>query len=346
MDITSGNVRPHQGGIQALRALACALVLFQHVTFFVAYAKGLDYHPYLLINFGRMGVSLFFVISGFVMGGCLHQGKAFLWNRVARIFPAFWIAVALSFFILLKADTAWHLDWTSLLLLPTTAVNNSYRIPYWTLCYEFAFYCATYVMILCRLSRTQILTVCIVWLLAIVVIDAYRPIGDIDGAAFAIVAQPGKWILLTPYPIFFIVGLFASVAGTAWAARINPPYLFLFAVCVWGVSNGVSFPSPAPLFIMQAVAFAAFLIAIQNMRFARLIERFGDVSYGVYLIHMSIIVAIVQALKPHADHIRFSVLWLILIVASVIGGVLFGWFEYRLHNRVFKRMFRKRTVTA
>ncbi|CAE6872022.1 acyltransferase family protein [Paraburkholderia domus] len=331
-------------GIQGLRALACLFVLFQHVTFFVAYAKGLDYHPYLVVNFGRIGVSLFFVISGFVMGGCLGQGRAFLWNRVARIFPAFWIAVALSFLILLRAEPAWHLDWRSLLLLPSTALNNSYRIPYWTLCYEFAFYCVTYLMIVCRLSRTQILTACTIWLLAIILMDAYRPLGDIDdGTAFGFVAQPGKWILLTPYPIFFIAGLFTSVAGTQFADRVRPAYLVLLAIGVWGVSNSIKFPSPAPLFLMQAFAFCSAVIAVQNLEFSRIYKSLGDFSYGFYLVHMMIIAAVIYALKPYAINIRFSVLWIIVAISASIGGLLYGWIEHEIHNRIFKRIFRRKS---
>lgn len=324
-----------------MRAFACLLVLVQHVTFFTTYTKGIDYHPYLMVDFGRIGVSLFFVISGFVMGGCLDQGRAFLGNRILRIYPPFWIAIGLSYFILLRAGTAWHLDWRSLLLLPSTNVNNSYRIPYWTLCYEVAFYCVTYAMILLRLPRTQILMACMAWLAAIILIDAYRPLGNIDdGVVFGFVAQPGKWILLTPYPIFFIVGLFISVAGTQFANRIPPSYLILIAISLWGISNGINFPSPAPLFLIQAFAFCAALLAAKNISFPRIFTRLGDFSYGLYLIHMTIISAVEQALKPHASQIRFSVIWLSLMVTCLAGGLVYGWIEYEIHTRFFKGLFR------
>ncbi|QHF49458.1 MULTISPECIES: acyltransferase family protein [unclassified Pseudomonas] len=333
------------GGIQALRLLACFFVLFQHVTFFVCDFKGIDYHPFLMINFGRVGVSLFFVISGYVMGMCLDQGRVFLWNRIARIYPPYWLAIVVSWVVLVPLGVDWAFDIRSVLLLPTLLVNSSYKIPYWTLCYEMAFYVLVFALVLVKASRQNILWFCAAWLSVIIVIDAYTVIGDIDSAqVFALVAQPGWGILVAPYPIFFIAGLVASIGGLARFERVPPVFLVFIAVCTWAVSNNMKLPSPAPMFIMQSFSFICLIAASRQMAFPSFITRLGDYSYGIYLVHMIIIGALIALFKSHAVEMRFSGVFAIFMLCSIIGGCAFGWFEHKLHSRFVKRLFRRKSV--
>lgn len=335
-------------GIQGLRALACALVLLQHSVFFAAYVKGLDYHPYLAINYGRIGVCLFFVISGFVMGGCLREGSGFLVNRIARVFPPFWLAIAVSYLVFSHIKPDWHVDWSSILLLPSTSLNGSYAIPYWTLCYELAFYIVTYLFIVGRLSKKGILSACVIWLTAIIMTDAYRPFGLVDeDAAFSAVAQPGAWILLTPCSIFFIAGLITSQLHREIESQFKSKWMALFcSVMLWGMGNGLKLTSSIPMFLVQAVAFCLAIVAIKDVEVPRLAVRLGNLSYGTYLMHMIPIIALAAILKPHASGIRLSLVWLILVASGGVLGVAFGYLEFALHARVIKPLLRSRWRTG
>lgn len=48
-------------GLQSLRGIAAFAVVFQHVTYYTCLEKAVDYVPYLQVDFGRVGVQLFFV---------------------------------------------------------------------------------------------------------------------------------------------------------------------------------------------------------------------------------------------------------------------------------------------
>ncbi|MFM0363158.1 hypothetical protein [Paraburkholderia sediminicola] len=48
-------------------------------------------------------------------------------------------------------------------LLPASAFNESYAVPYWTLVYEMAFYAVMYACVVFRRSRAQIATVLDAW---------------------------------------------------------------------------------------------------------------------------------------------------------------------------------------
>jgi peptidoglycan/LPS O-acetylase OafA/YrhL len=83
--------------LEALRGLA-ALMVVGHHTF-------LDSWTHILFN-GSAAVTLFFVLSGYVLGLSLRRGSGtrlkqfclFLWNRVFRIYPAYF-ATTLAFWI-------------------------------------------------------------------------------------------------------------------------------------------------------------------------------------------------------------------------------------------------------
>jgi len=327
-------------GIQALRALACALVIFQHATFFACAAKGVDYHEYLRVNFGWTGVGLFFVISGYVMGECFAQGKAFLLNRAARIYPPFWIAIALSALLLGRAG-GWALDARSIALLPSTSLNNSYQIPYWTLCYEIAFYCLTYLLILCGLSRNAVAAVCLVWLVFIWGFDTYYPVINSHFAPgwFSIV-QPGGWILFSPMSAYFVIGLLLSAVGLQALRAVPTPLLALASICVWWLGNAITLSTYAQTAIVLAFSYGMALTAIARIQFPTFVTRLGDYSYGAYLFHFMAIVAVQRALAPVSPTLRLSAVWAVLIVTGGLGGLAYGWLEHQLHTRVIKPILR------
>ncbi|MDQ6622010.1 MAG: acyltransferase, partial [Verrucomicrobiota bacterium] len=98
MTIESSPIR--QPGLDLLRALAITLVVVYHIGLF-----GFTL-PYRLDRFGWIGVDLFFVLSGYLIGGQLLAAIArqqrvrfgrFFWRRAWRILPAFVVVLAIYF---------------------------------------------------------------------------------------------------------------------------------------------------------------------------------------------------------------------------------------------------------
>src|SRR5215211_6730813 len=102
-------------GMQALRAVAALLVVLQHAIFYACYTAGIDAGPYLKAPFARIGVMLFFCISGFVIGLNRHLPTGvFAVRRALRIYPAFWVTIIIALLMLPDAK----FDWWSAALLP------------------------------------------------------------------------------------------------------------------------------------------------------------------------------------------------------------------------------------
>ena len=146
------------GYIDAQRGLAALLVIWLHATdAFMQLPKppagGLLYDISAAVDTGRIGVILFFAISGFVIPSSLravgHQTtsnalKVFVIRRVFRLYPAYWVSVLaaalLGFYLLtpFSAQTVW---------LNLTMIQSVFGAPdvmglYWTLRLELIFYLA------------------------------------------------------------------------------------------------------------------------------------------------------------------------------------------------------------
>ena len=88
--------------LQILRAIAALSVVYYHIN--------------AAPHFGKFGVDIFFIISGFVMSMIIENGQkpyTFVVNRITRIVPLYWV-LTLCLFILsaIKPD-----------LLDTTTAN-------------------------------------------------------------------------------------------------------------------------------------------------------------------------------------------------------------------------------
>jgi len=151
----------YQEALTGVRALAAVWVMLFHVNAFAGprvlsihpFGVRIDLHP--LMTVGWVGVTLFFVLSGFLLTthllDALERGddralpKYFL-ARVRRVIPAFWAQLAILFIVAFAVEHA-PPPWTADIPLHLAMLHNvseikSYEINsvYWTLPIEFAFY--------------------------------------------------------------------------------------------------------------------------------------------------------------------------------------------------------------
>jgi peptidoglycan/LPS O-acetylase OafA/YrhL len=96
--------------IDSLRAIAALLVLWMHVSDVFASLdpsratspSALEFIP-SWFDFGRVGVLIFFLISGFLIpsslkGGRYQGAKTFVLRRFFRLYPLYWLSIPLSVF--------------------------------------------------------------------------------------------------------------------------------------------------------------------------------------------------------------------------------------------------------
>ncbi|MFV0281733.1 MAG: acyltransferase family protein, partial [Rhodoblastus sp.] len=151
----------HLLSIQALRALAAAMVVFHHAqndAARIAAENGADFSRVLILPWAA-GVDLFFVVSGFVMVLSAEKlfaapggASQFLRRRIARIMPLYWLATAIFALAALRGAAAGKQLAPSLseilasfAFLPWPRGLDGAPRPVhslgWTLEYEMFFYC-------------------------------------------------------------------------------------------------------------------------------------------------------------------------------------------------------------
>lgn len=84
------------GGLDYLRLGAVALVVYQHA---LSLRELDDYTSLWGVNAGQLGVGIFLGVSGLLAQESHRPPAAWLWSRLVRIYPAFWIAMVVSFIL-------------------------------------------------------------------------------------------------------------------------------------------------------------------------------------------------------------------------------------------------------
>jgi peptidoglycan/LPS O-acetylase OafA/YrhL len=161
--------RERQPGLDLLRALAIVVVVIYHAALFGFKLPG------RVDRFGWIGVDLFFVLSGYLIGGQLLAPLAcgytinlgrFLARRVLRIMPAYFVVLAVYF--LLPSwreypDMSQPL-WKFLLSVQNIALHGGTAFSHaWSLAVEDQFYLALpfLLLFLCRRPRAAVIVPCL-----------------------------------------------------------------------------------------------------------------------------------------------------------------------------------------
>ncbi len=277
-------------GIQALRALAAAAVAFLHVADEAGALTGTPgQSPYRWIDAIPLeaGVDLFFVISGFVMVWAswesFGQARAvlpFVWRRLLRILPLYWLLSAATVAVALAAPGSvsdglrdgWGYVAASFAFLPWRRADGFVQPVLrlgWTLDYEMLFYAL--VACLLPLPRRAALTALIAALVVLVAAG--------QGAAFASVPL-AFWTdpIVAEFALGIVVAILARrgwQAGWISAAALLAS-LAIAALAPDGTARALVRGVPAALLVFCALSWNTV---------PRWLMLLGDASYALYLVH-------------------------------------------------------------
>lgn len=285
-------------GLQYLRGLAALLVVLLHakvaVNHFVPSSK-LLLPDHGFIEFGKFGVDIFFVISGMVM--YLTIGKSmgsdrgignFIIKRLIRVVPAFWMAISLYGITMLCIgkipDDSFRKYITSAMFMfypnelgkPETVYGIS-----WTLNFEVYFYMALALMC-CIFGRYGRIATGLLFAVYCFTFYNWGSLNFLQRAVFS------------PMYLEFILGMFCGYAHQngiikssflSWGMFISGAAL-ISATNIWGVGDGgVGRVICAGIPSMLCVLGMMNISLHEDNLFHKVLMKFGDSSYSLYLIH-------------------------------------------------------------
>lgn len=301
---------PRLGWLDFLRFLAVSLVIGRHtLDRHLVFVYSPDTLPIVLaaaLGFGWSGVSLFFIISGFIVGGPLcekiSQGKFrywhFLTDRALRILPAA-LAVAVVARALMPGDEFPEpVTRYAITLFASNYLGD--RIPatghYWSLAVEQHFYLLAPALIAIALSLKRSLR----WLALLVALFA------VTRAALPQVIGPQGFYTGTFWQLdYFALGvlLYFTIQRLPASAWFLPAALASYVAFSMAVTlmNGSPADNQIPDYIGTGMLFALIASAFVFVAAARarhptmqIISRpwfrfLGVLSYSLYLVHLIVI---------------------------------------------------------
>jgi peptidoglycan/LPS O-acetylase OafA/YrhL len=256
---------------------------------------------------GVAGVSLFFVLSGFLITrllvaevetrGRLHFGR-FYWRRACRIIPAYMLWVGVTWFILGNPASAGDrsalvglMTYTYNYVTPTAYGFNSIIHPAWSLSVEEQFYLlwplALTLLTLAHAKRGLLLLfgAAVAWR-AIAVLFLHLPQTYLDWAfeTNACTLAAGCWL-----------ALYTMDGGKLWWLRFTRPRqltilagIALSSLCLSlpATANSAAWAVPLSALVMFLVVSIALQEGPQELLAHPLLRWIGAISYPLYLWHL------------------------------------------------------------
>jgi peptidoglycan/LPS O-acetylase OafA/YrhL len=345
--------RPSLPALTGLRFVAAAIVVAYHAR---AIIPAFRTTPWLTVfGAGYTGVSLFFVLSGFVLtynyltpdGGGVRSVREFLIARFARVYPVYLLAIVLSapLFVrdLQREGGGALLHNGPRMAAATLALVQAWIPPYacrlncpgWSLSAE-AFFYALFPVLglwLAHRSRRQLMQLAVAcWGLACLMALLYIA-RDPDGVRIATAATDRFWIKLLKFnPLVrlpeFVLGIITGLMflrapqlTARTAGRIS-----IAAVAVIAITFALHQQLPYPLLHngLLSLVFATLIFAlaagggpIARVLSTRPLQLLGEASYALYLLHVSVLVYTIKALQVIGLSIERTPVLILLYLVGV-----------------------------
>ena len=328
-----------------LRALACLLVIWQHVS---EVYRGVSSGGLWLstmadkVDFGRIGVCAFFAISGFVVPSSIRGKRLpavldFAERRFWRLYPPYWFSIPIGILAVWvlwgrKPDIAMSFANSTML---ASLWGQSYAMGhYWTLEVELVFYglCALIYLIGGSVNLVASLSCLVLTLVA---------------RHSALLAEtPEHWPFLpNDLSVMFWGCCCRLVHDQKLPARLGrflrPTGYVLIGVttllCAWEpihwlqIGYGMDSPGHRRLGWGYALGILLFLLWVVVVRVrSGLLERIGKGTYSIYLLHPVVFYIVLKGIQaPSAGLLRDHHLGLYLAILIPVC-VLVGMLGYRL----------------
>lgn len=342
--------------LTGLRFFAAWLVVIHHFSNFATLPFLWRYQ-----GFGATGVSFFFVLSGFVLTWSFvpaDRPLRFYWRRFARIFPMHVATTALA----LPVFYSWRdvpYDWPAIVLsflllhawVPSASTYFAGNPASWSLSCELFFY-ALHPFVVRRALMLRIAFLggtALAIMAAIFIVARWSP----DWFSLRVVG----WLLYIS-PLFrvgeFLLGIALAAAmkrGVRAPIGVIPAALLIglwfhlkYQLAPQHFSAGLETLTSQLTYVALPLLFALLIAAAAQLDFdgarswlrSKPMVLLGQWSYALYLVHATIVYALIELIGVREYHATLNVGWLVLVTALCIAAsaALYTFLEHPVEQRL------------
>ena len=288
----------------------------------VLYGNIFEFPSLVFFEYGRFGVDLFFLISGFVIA-LSAEGRTFsqfLASRVARIVPTYWLAIVLTSAVILMfqyQQLSLRQLFANFTFLQRPLGESFIDGVYWTIAIEFRFYLLVAVLVLCNVYRFYH------WLLLGWVALCFA---DFYGINIGWIKQ----LFITSYGYYFSAGgaFYHIYQGRHRSLSAITLVLSLSLAVLVGIDRFKELPGIGVTCVISFCYGLMWIIASRKFDDIRcnLLVVAGAITYPLYLLHLKIGNILMK-------HLTFSANGALLNIFIMIAILLLSW----VVNRYFER---------
>jgi len=358
-------------GLNGLRFLAAFLVIVHHIEQFKGIYKLPNHFHLAFINIaGGLGVTLFFVLSGYLITYLLLKEKKqyntislpkFYIRRILRIWPLYYLLVILGFFVFPNIipntiipsvrDSNFHLNLLLYVcLIPNISLQFFNAVPFiaplWSVGVEEQFYLIWPVII--KFIKIKLVTVLLIIIASISFLRYLLPFSN-----NSIISNFGFFLELFRIDCMAIGGVFAyllfhkkdNILNVIFNRVFQTMSFIVLFICLF---KGLIFPFHHTVY---AVLFGLIIINVSTNPKSILklewkpIIWLGKISYGLYVFHGVIIFSILYYFRNLINSINNLYLRDVFIYSIVFFFTIsISYLSYNFYEKRFLRIKQKYTL--
>lgn len=327
--------------LDSLRGIAAFMVVILHIwiIWLESMKNNLDLNSILLpifnsftveyIDFGKIGVAVFFIVSGYVIPYSLEKKniKQFLISRFLRLYPIYWVSIFLAYFVYHNLTVNEYL--INMTMFQSFLKTNDAIGVFWTLQIEWIFYIICIILKYFKiLNRNKTIIYSFIALLVVAIIGSY----------FRYSLQIKLPIALCLALLLMMIGIIAnridrgdSSLDFTLKAMVFSFIFSLIPICILSYSQDMGNQETWYRYLNSyIIAIIMFFVFRKYKFYNKFLGILGLISYSVYLLHPLIVITIVK-LKLNILSSNFFIFFILCFIFSIIIGFV----SYYLIERPF-----------